>query len=79
MMWMHGRADGVDRNLNVATGAVFETNRAGKTGCQFAMTLGFSGAGANSTPGNQVRHILRTDQIKVLSTGRNTHVGQVQQ
>ena len=51
-------ANGIDSNLNIATGAVFKTYRTGEPARQLAMTLAFGCPRANCTPSNQIRDVL---------------------
>src|SRR5690606_24593045 len=51
MMRLGGREHGVERDLDVAVGAVLEADRAGKAGRRRALDLAFGGAGAHGSPG----------------------------
>ena len=61
-----GGADGIDGDAHVAVGAVLEADRAGQAGGQLTMDLGFGGAGADGTPGDQVGGVLRRDGVEEL-------------
>ena len=66
---MFGGADGVDGDLDVAVGAVFETDRAGQTAGKLAMRLRFGCACADGSPTHQIGNVLRRDHIQVFDAG----------
>ncbi len=74
-----GSADGIDGHLDGAVGAVLEAHRAGETGGQLAVHLGFGGAGPDGAPAHQIRHVLRGDHVEELGGGRQPHVVEIQQ
>ena len=64
------RGDGVNGDLHVAVGAVFEADRAGEAGGELAVYLAFGGARADCAPADQVGDVLRQDHIEVFDCGR---------
>src|ERR1022692_3288213 len=43
------------------------------------MDLAFGGAGANGSPTYQARQVLRRDHVEELSSGRHSHLRQIEQ
>src|SRR5699024_9588644 len=76
---MPRRADGVDSNLDGATGAVLEADRTGQAGYHLPVALAFGGARADGAPGYQVDQELRCEQVEEFDTCRHTFVRQLQQ
>ncbi len=74
-----GGANGVDSHLDGAVGAVLEAHRAGESGGQLAVHLGFGGARPDGAPAHQIRHVLRGDHVEELGGGRQPHVVEIQQ
>ena len=66
---MAGRADGVDRHLDVAVGPVLESDRHREARGQLAMDLALDGAGADRAPAHEVRVVLAERRVEEL--GRN--------
>ena len=67
-----GSLNGVARNLDIAVGPVFESDRRRQAGGQFAVHLAFSGTGPDRAPGNQVAQVLRRDDVEKLGSGRQS-------
>ena len=65
-----GCLDRVDRDTDVAVGAILETDRARQPRSQLPMRLRFRGARTNRAPGDQVGEVLWRDQVKVFSRCR---------
>jgi len=73
------RGDGVNGDLHVAVGAVFEADRAGEAGGELAVYLAFSGARADCAPADEVGDVLRQDHIEVFDCGRYPFFGGIEQ
>ena len=73
------RGDGVDGDLHVAVGAVFEADRAGEAGGELAVHLAFGGARADRAPADEVCDVLRDDHVEVFDGDRHAFVGGVEQ
>ena len=73
------RGDGVNGDLHVAVGAVFEADRAGEAGCELAVHLAFGGARADRTPADEVCDVLRQDHIEVFDCGRHAFFSGIEQ
>ena len=58
---------------------ILETDREGDTGGELAVELRLSGAGADSTPRDEVSDVLRRDGIEKLGSDGDTEVGKVAQ
>ena len=54
-----GGADGVDRHLDVAVGAVLEADRHREAGAELAVDLALGGARADRAPADRVGDVLR--------------------
>ena len=67
-------ADGVDRDLDVAVGAVLEADRARQPGRQLAMDLALGRARADRAPGHEVGDVLRRDRVEELGAGRQAEL-----
>ena len=61
-----GGADGVDRDLEVAVGAVLETDGHGEAGGEFAVDLALDGARADRAPRDEVGVVLAEGGIEEL-------------
>ena len=61
------RLDRVGRDLDVAVGSVFKTNRCRQARSQFAVHLALGGTCANRAPSDQVANVLRTDGVQKLA------------
>ena len=59
-----GLPNGIDGDAHIAVGTILESHRTRQAGSQFAMDLGFGGAGSDRTPGNQVGGVLRGDRVE---------------
>lgn len=77
MVGAGGGEDGVERELNRTSRAVLEADRHREAGCEFAVDLGFRGARADGSPGDQIRDVLRGDRIEKFRAGGDAHVGEV--
>lgn len=64
MMGSAGRRHRVDRDLETAFRAVFESDWHGDAACQFAVGLALRRSGADGAPANQIGDVLRTDGIE---------------
>src|SRR5436309_11628494 len=64
------RPDGIDGDLQVAVGAVLETDRHRQTGAELAVDLAFHGPGADRAPGHRVGDVLRYDRVEELAPDR---------
>jgi hypothetical protein len=64
------RLDRVQRDLQVAVGAVLEADRRRQARGQFAVHLALGGARADGAPGDQVADVLRRDHVQELAAGR---------
>ena len=76
---MSSRNDGFNGDLHIARGSVFEPDGAGKTGRELAMHLALRRARANGSPAHQFGDVLRGNHVEEFGTGRNAHLGQVEQ
>ncbi len=56
--------DGLDRDPDVAIGAVFKTDGTGEGRGQLAVELGFGGTGADGTPADEVPQIEHAGEIE---------------
>src|SRR4029079_12437047 len=74
-----GREDGVDGDLDVARGSVLEADWAGDSGDELAMDLALSGAGADGSPGDEARDVLRGDHIEEFGARGDAHVGEIEE
>ena len=69
------RNHGIDGDLEVAVGAVFEADREGEAAGQFAVGLGFGGAGADCAPAEHVRQVFGGDRVEHLGRNRKFQFG----
>ena len=75
-----GGEDGLDGDLDVAGGAVFEADGAGESGDELAVDLALGGAGADGSPGlTSVGDVLGGDHVEELGAGGDAHVGEVEE
>jgi len=74
-----GGEEGVNGDLHVAGGAVFEAYGAGDAADQFAVTLAFCGARADGSPGDKAGEILRGDHVEKLGAGRDAHLVEIEE
>src|SRR6185369_4651973 len=74
-----GGEDGVDRDAEVAAGAVLEADRGRQAGGHFAVGLRFGGAGADGGPGDEVAVVLRRIRVERLGAGRHADFGDLEQ
>ena len=65
------RTNCVNRDLQAPIGRVLEPHRARQSGSQFAVHLALGCTGTNRPPSDNIRDILRTDQIQVFSGRRD--------
>ncbi|MPN04755.1 hypothetical protein SDC9_152002 [bioreactor metagenome] len=79
MVWRVGRTNGVDRDANVAIGAVLEADRARQTRSQFAMHLRLGRPRADGAPGDQVSRVLRRDGIEEFCRARQAQLIDLEQ
>ena len=66
-----GGLDGVDRDPDVAVGAVLEADRRRQARGQLAVHLALGGARADRAPGDQVAEVLRRDHVEELAARRH--------
>src|SRR5688572_18066938 len=64
----------IDRDFDVAVGAVLEPHRCGEAGGKLAVHLAFGGARADRPPGHQVADVLRRDHIEELAARRHARL-----
>ena len=74
-----GGADRVDRDLDVAVGAVLEADRHREAGAELAVDLALGRAGADRPPGDRVGDVLRRDRVEELAADRQAEVEHLQQ
>ncbi len=74
-----GGADRVDRDLDVAVGAVLEPDRHREAGAELAVDLALGGAGADRAPGDRVGDVLRGDRVEELAADRQPGVEDLEQ
>ena len=74
-----GGADRVDRDLDVAVGAVLEADRHREAGAELAVGLALGGAGADRAPGDGVGDVLRRDRVEELAADREAEVDHLEQ
>ena len=72
-------ADRVHRELDAAAGAVLEPDRTGQPRRHLAMHLAFGGARADCSPTDQIRDVLRGDEVEKLHAGRHARIVEVEQ
>lgn len=63
-LWLAGRFDCVDRDVEVAVGAVFEAERHGQAGGHLAVGLALGGSCADGGPADEVGDVLRSDRVQ---------------
>src|ERR1039457_3555439 len=78
-MRVRRRQDCFNSNLHVSRGSVLEPNRTGKARNQLPMDLTLGGTRANGSPTDQGRQILGSDHVEELSSGRHSHLRQIEQ
>src|SRR5690606_9894395 len=79
MVRLRSGLDRVNRDLDVAVGAVLEADRARQTGSQFAVHLRFGGTRADRAPADEVGDVLRADDVEEFGAGRQAEFVDVQQ
>ena len=71
--------DRVDRDPDVAVGAVLEADGARQSGRELAMDLAFGRARADGAPRDQVGDVLRRDHVEVLGPGGQVELVDLEQ
>src|SRR5271170_1502873 len=71
--------DCLDGDLYIARGPVFEAHGAGEARDQLAVYLALGGSGANCTPADKARDILRRDHVEELRPCGHAHLGEVEE
>ncbi len=74
---MTSSTHGINGNLQIAVGAVFEADREGEAAGHFSVGLAFGGPCADRSPADRVGHILWGDGVKHFSCNRQTHFGDI--
>ena len=74
-----GGADRVDRDLDVAVGAVLEADRHREAGAELAVGLALGGARADRAPGDRVGDVLRRDRVEELAADRQPELDHLEQ
>jgi len=74
-----GGEDGLDGDLDIAGGAVFEADGAGEAGDKLAVDLAFGGAGADCAPADERGDVLGGDHVEELGAGGDAHLGEVEE
>ena len=74
-----GGADRVDRDLDVAVGAVLEADRHREAGAELAVGLALRGARADRPPGDRVGDVLRRDRVEELAADREAELDHLEQ
>jgi len=74
-----GGADRVDRDLDVAVGAVLEADRHREAGAELAVRLALRGARADRPPGDRVGDVLRRDRVEELAADREAELDHFEQ
>ena len=69
----------VDRDLDVAVGAVLEADRHREAGAELAVGLALGRAGADRPPGDGVGDVLRRDRVEELAADRQAEVDHLEQ
>jgi hypothetical protein len=72
-MGLAGGLQGIDGDLHIALGGVFEAHWHGEPARHLAMDLTFAGARPNRCPGDQISVIVRRDGIEQFCPGRQAH------
>ena len=78
-VWFGGGANGVDRDAQVAIGAVFEADRHGQAGGEFAVHLAFDRARADGSPADRVGVVLAESRVEKLGRDRQTFLHNINQ
>ena len=76
---LQGGEDGVDGDLDVAGGGVFEYDRTGDAADELAMDLALCGARADGAPADQAGDVLRGDHVEELGAGGHAHLGEIEE
>jgi hypothetical protein len=71
--------DRVGRDLHAAVGAVLEADRAAQARCELTMALALGGARADGAPRDQVRDVLRAQQVEEFGRRRQAERVDVEQ
>jgi hypothetical protein len=71
--------DRVGRDLHAAVGAVLEADRAAQARCELTMALALGGARADGAPRDQVRDVLRAQQVEEFGRRRQAQRVDVEQ
>lgn len=79
MVGLAGGLDGVEGDLDIPPGAVFEPDGHAEAGGELAMDLALGGAGADGSPGDEVGVVLGGDGIEELIAGRHAAGGEVEE
>src|ERR1700735_1485183 len=79
IVWRRCGFDAVDGDLDVAVGAVLESDRHRQPGCQLAVHLRLGGASTDRAPGDRVGDVLRAGGFQELTPNRKTKVDDAQQ
>ena len=74
-----GGANRVDRDLDVAVGAVLEADRHREAGAELAVDLALGRARADRPPGDGVGDVLRRDRVEELAADRQAEVEHLEQ
>ena len=67
--------DGIKSDVDVAVGAVFETDGEGDAGGEFTVELRFGGTSADCAPGDEVADELWGDGVEEFGAGWYAHGG----
>ena len=73
------RLQRVHRHGERAVGAVLEADRCGQAARHLAVGLRFGGAGADRSPGDELRQVLRHDRVERLGRRGDAVLGEVEQ
>ena len=79
MVRLAGRFHRVERDADVAVGAVLEADRAGEAGGQLAVDLALGGARADGAPGDEVGEVLRRGHVEEFAAGGQAEIVDVEQ
>mmetsp|Transcript_14531 Transcript_14531/g.29380 ORF Transcript_14531/g.29380 Transcript_14531/m.29380 type:complete len:377 (+) Transcript_14531:256-1386(+) len=72
-----GRHYGVDSNLDIAAGTVFETDRSGKSRDELSVDLAFGCPCTDGAPGDELGEVLRGHHVEELHSGWQAHLGEL--